>query len=104
MMYYYYIMITIQTLSSNDKTVRTQITLTRNIKKIVEETANQVGESLSEYLRKAAVIRLLVEQKMSDDRDVLAKMVIGSTKNINNPAWKNKKEIYKWSRKIREEW
>lgn len=97
-------MINLQTLSSNDKGIRTQITLTRHLKKMVEDVATIRGESLSEFLRKAALIRLSAEQKDSEDRKILAQKVIGSLKNTRNPAWKDKKSIYKWSRKIREEW
>ena len=55
-------MINIQTLTADDKSVRTQITLTEQLKILVEGIAQEKGESLSEYLRKAAIVRLLVEE------------------------------------------
>ena len=96
-------MINIQTLSSDDKSVRTQITLTEQLKLLVEEMARQNGESLSEYLRKAAVIRLLVEETEKENLASLAKKVIGSINLDNHPEWKNKNDVYKWVRNLREE-
>lgn len=97
-------MITIQSLGVNDKAVRTQITLTQILKNEVETIASEKGESLSEYLRKAAIIRLLLEKQEKEDLSKLADKVIGSIKAENHPNWKTKADIYAWSRKIREEW
>lgn len=97
-------MINLQTLSDDDKGVRTQITLTKKLKTLVEGVASLNGESLSGYLRKAALLRLKLEQQAHDERVKLAQKVIGSLKNSRNPLWKDKKSIYAWSRKIREEW
>lgn len=96
-------MIQIQTLGEDDKTVRTQITLTQNIKKIVEEMASDVGESLSEYLRKAALMRILVEQNQAEDRGEFIKSVIGSVKMKGHPNWSTKAKVEKWLRDLREE-
>lgn len=104
MMYYDYIMIQIQKLSPDDKTVRTQITLTQSIKKAVEDIASDRGESLSEFLRKAALISIMLEKDKKESLSNLAKRVVGSLKNSSNPNWKDKESIYKWSRQIREEW
>lgn len=97
-------MITIQSLGVNDKAVRTQITLTQILKNEVENIASEKGESLSEYLRKAAIIRLLLEKQDKEDLSKLADKVIGSIKSKNHPNWKTKADIYAWGRKIREEW
>lgn len=94
----------IQQLTENDKSVRTQITLTKKLKKIVEDMASERGESLSEFLRKAAMIRVLVEDQGKEDLGRVAKRVIGSIDLKKHPVWKSKSGIYKWSRKIRKEW
>lgn len=94
-------MINIQTLGKNDKSVRTQITLTKNIKSAVEDMASDRGESLSEFLRKAALIRLMLEREERESLANLAKKVIGSIKLEGHPNWSSKKAIYKWSREIR---
>jgi hypothetical protein len=97
-------MIQIQTIGVNDKAVRTQITLTENLKSLVTDMANERGESLSEYLRRAAIIKILLDKQEKEDLGILANSLIGSIKAENHPNWKTKADIYKWSRKIREEW
>lgn len=96
-------MINIQTLTSSDKPVRTQITLTEQLKILVEAIAQEKGESLSEYLRKAAIVRLLVEETEKENLVNLAKRVIGSLNLDNHPEWKSRSNIQKWIRNIREE-
>ncbi|MDP3994710.1 MAG: hypothetical protein Q8P91_02685 [bacterium] len=96
-------MIPIQTLTKNDKSVRTQITLTQTLKYWVEKMANERGESLSEYLRKAAMIRLLLEREEKRDLENLAKRVIGSIDPAAHPEWSTMEKVDKWVRDIREE-
>ena len=104
MMYYHYIIMKhIQLLSEDDATVRTQITLTKKIKSLVEEHAKAQNESLSEYLRKAALIRWLVEHNEREERKKIAQEVLGSIDISQHPEWSTKERIYHWSRKIREE-
>lgn len=97
-------MINIQTLSSDDKAVRTQITLTEKIKGLIEDVATARGESLSEYLRKAALIRLLLEDKEKGDLEKLAERVVGSVNLNSHPEWKTRSKVQKWVRNIRSEW
>lgn len=94
----------IQRLTEDDESVRTQITLTKKLKKIVEDMASERGESLSEFLRKAAMIRVLVEDQGKENLERITKRVIGSIDLKKHPVWKNKSGIYKWSRKMRKEW
>ena len=83
-------------ISDDDYAVRTQITLTKNIKKLVNKHARTTGESLSEYLRKAALVRILVESKDINDLKKLANRVVGSVDLKRHPEWRNEKEIQKW--------
>ena len=96
-------MINIQTLSGNDKSVRTQITLTEQLKILVEGMAQEKGESLSEYLRKAAMVRLLVEEDKKQDLEKIALRAVRSLDLKKHPEWNTQKKVYRWARKIREE-
>jgi len=96
-------MLKIQRLSSDDKSVRTQITLTEQLKILVEGIAREKGESLSEYLRKAAMIRLLVEENEKQDLEKIALRAVGSVDLKKHPEWNTPKKVYDWVRKIREE-
>jgi len=95
-------MINIRTLTGDDKSVRTQITLTEQLKILVEGMAQEKGESLSEYLRKAAMVRLLVEEDKKQDLEKIALRAVGSLDLKKHPEWKTQKKVYKWVRKIRE--
>lgn len=98
-MYYHYIIMDTQ------KTIRTQISLTPQIKKAIEAKKRLTGESLSAYLRKAALIRIGAEQKEKKQLEMLAKTFVGAGRwQKNHPHWKNKQETQKWLRKLREEW
>lgn len=96
-------MIQIQKLTPDDKAVRTQITLTKNIKKEVENMAFLRGESLSEFIRKAAMLRLLLEDNKKQDLSQIAKKYIGSIDLSKNPNWSTEAKVEKWLRDIREE-
>ena len=96
-------MINIQTLSSDDKSVRTQITLTEQLKILVEGMAQEKGESLSEYLRKAAMLRLLVEEDRKQGLEKIALRAVGSVDLKKHPEWNTREKVYRWVRKIREE-
>lgn len=104
-MYYNYIILnSLNLISKDDKAVRTQITLTKNIKKLIEKHARSTGESLSEYLRKGALIRLLLENRDKDYLKKLADRIIGSVDLNKHPEWKTEKDVQKWVRKFRSEW
>lgn len=91
-------------LSSEDKTVRTQITLTAQLKKKLEEKSFLKGQSLSEYLRQAALVSLLIEEDKKEERKKLANLVIGSVDLRKHPEWKTAKKVRRWVRNLRREW
>lgn len=91
-------------LDNDDVVVRTQITLTKKLKSLVEDQASLSGRSLSEYLRQGAVLLTLVEGKMAGDLTSLARKVIGSVKIKDHPEWKNKAAVIVWQNKMRSEW
>ena len=92
-------------LRDQEPTVRTQISLTHAIKRAIEAKGRLLGESLSEYLRKAAVIRLLSEEEEKKELKMLANNFVGAGKwNKKHPHWKNKSAVHKWVRAERDAW
>lgn len=92
-------------LQDQETNVRTQISLTRAIKRAVEIKGKLLGESLSEYLRKAAVIRIMAEEEEDRELALAAKNFIGAgTWKKNHPRWKNKTAVEAWRKKLRAEW
>jgi len=104
MMYYHYIMNQLTTFLDNDKTVRTQITLTKRLKHLIEEKARQNNQSLSEYLRRGAWISLLLEERESEELDKLADQAIGSVDLSKHPEWQTPVKIKRWVKQLRREW
>lgn len=87
-----------------DKSVRTQITLTASLKRRIEQAAKPKGESLSEFLRQAALNQLKREQKRSQELTALAERVVGSLKLTKHPQWSTMKKIIQWQKELRKEW
>lgn len=104
MMYYDYIMNQLTTYLDDDKTVRTQITLTKRLKDLIEEKARQNNQSLSEYLRRGAWISLLLEESESEELNKLAGQVIGSVDINKHPEWQTTPKVNSWVKKLRREW
>lgn len=88
----------------DDISVRMQITLTKKIKELIEEKAAAMGISVSEYLRRAALVVATIDDQNQEDLSLLAKKVIGSVDGKKHPEWKNKKAVIKWQKDIRSEW
>lgn len=92
-------------LQDHDTSVRTQISLTRAIKRAVEAKGRLLGESLSEYLRKAAVIRILSEEEEDQELAAVANNFVGAgTWKKTHPHWKSKAEVAAWHKNVRNEW
>lgn len=86
-------------------TIRTQISLTPAIKKAIEAKRRLTGESLSAYLRQAALMRILAEKEEKEDLKRVARNFVGAGKmQKTHPHWKNKVVVHRWLRKLREEW
>lgn len=77
---------------------RTQIYLPAELRQAIDRDRRADGESLAEYLRKAAEQRLKNRKKQKADLKKLADEVIGSLK-----AHRTKKEVLKWEREIRQD-
>lgn len=93
------------TASDNQSTIRTQISLTPSIKRAIEAKRRLTGESLSAYLRKAALIRLSLDDEEKKELKLLAKNFVGTLSwKKNHSNWKNKQSVKSWLNKLRSEW
>jgi len=88
----------------NDEKVRTQVVLTAGLRRLMETKRRLTGETLSEYLRKAALWRLLAEEEEEKELAKLARVVIGSVSSKNHPEWQTKGKIRGWLKRLRREW
>lgn len=88
----------------DDISVRTQITLTKKIKELIEKKSVAMGISVSEYLRRAALVVATIDDQGKTDLMMLAKKVVGSVDLRKHPEWKDKKSVVKWQRDLRSEW
>ena len=84
--------------------VRTQITLSKELKNRVETRAAAEGKSLAEYLREAAIYYL--EQKIDNKRtrQQLADQVVGTLDLNNYPEWQTPEKVTDWVEDLRESW
>lgn len=88
----------------NDEKIRAQVILTVALKNLIEAKKRITGETLSEYLRKAALLRFLAEEEEEMELKKLANLVVGSVSLKKHPRWKTKKELQAWLRNLRKEW
>lgn len=91
-------------LTSDDTTVRTQITLTAKLKQLIEQQAAPQGLSLSEYLRRAAILKLQLERQTAQKLQLLSKLVVGSVNLKDHPEWSTPQKINSWVSSLRSEW
>lgn len=78
--------------------LRTQIILPKDLRGEIEKARRATGESLAEYLRKAARERLERIKKKKTDLDLLARK-IGTVKKS---GWEGL-DVVAWQRKMRED-
>lgn len=76
--------------------IRTQIYLPEDLRQEIDKDRSRSGESLAQYLRKAAEQRLEKQRKEKADLKKLAEEVIGSSNRSDQ-------EIQEWLDWIREE-
>ena len=82
--------------------VRTQISLSPELKKLIETRGAALNEGLGKYLRRAAVLRMAVEDMERSDLKLIAETVVGSVPKSKS-GWKNVKNIGEWQRKSRKD-
>lgn len=81
-------------------TKRTQISLSPQLKALIKSQGSLYGESLSEYLRKAALLRLALEESAKKELELVAETVIGTVPKTKS-GWKRIANISKWQRQER---
>ena len=79
---------------------RTQISLSVELKNLIQARGLILKESLSEYLRKAALIRMALEDVERKDLHLIAKSVVGSV-DRKKSGWHDVKSASSWQRGIR---
>lgn len=97
-------MIPIQSLANDDTTVRTQITLTAKLKQLIEQSSGKQGQSLSEYLRRAALLKLYIEEDEKGRLRELARRVVGTVDLEKHPGWRTKEKVNAWAKNLRNQW
>lgn len=80
--------------------VRTQISLSDDLKKLIAGRGQRLNESLSEYLRKAAVIRMALEDMEANDLKTVAQSVVGGVSRRDS-GWRSIKDISAWQQQER---
>lgn len=80
--------------------IRTQISLSPGLKKLIGARGDRFNESLSEYLRKAALIRMALEDTEANDLKMIANSIVGSVSRQDS-GWRNVKNISTWQRQER---
>lgn len=83
-------------------TKRTQISLSPELKQLIEIKGSILKESLSEYLRKSAILRMVLEDVEKKDLSLIAEAVVGKVRRKES-GWKDIKDVSSWQRKIRED-
>jgi len=79
---------------------RTQISLPNDLKALIDAYAAKYGESVSEYLRKAALVRMVIDDADKKDLERIANAVVGTIPK-NKSGWKNVKDLAKWQSNLR---
>lgn len=80
--------------------LRTQISLSPALKKLIVERGSAQDESMSEYLRRAAIIRMALEENEVNDLKLIADAVVGKV-SPKDSGWKGVKDIAAWQRRTR---
>lgn len=80
--------------------LRTQISLSPALKKLIIERGLARDESMSEYLRRAAIIRMALEENEANDLKLIADTIVGKV-SPKDSGWNNVKNIVAWQQKNR---
>lgn len=81
---------------------RTQISLSPELKKLIESEGQLLKESLSEYLRKAAILRMVLDANKAKQLELVAEAVVGKVAR-NKSGWKDIKNISLWQSNLRKD-
>lgn len=93
-----------QILEDKNYSVRTQISLSPSLKRLIDAKRRLWGESLAEYLRKAAALRMLSEAEEKEEIKRMIKMTKGCIPKGKYPDLDRLSEIVRWQKKERTLW
>lgn len=85
----------------SDISAQTQGILAKKIKGLIEEKASARGISVSEYLRRAALVVATLDDQEDANMVSLGRKMIGAVDLSKHPEWKDKKSVNKWLSKLR---
>lgn len=84
---------------------RTQIMIDENLRKEIDIARLSQGESLGEYMRKAAHMRIRYDMRKKRQIDDTIKYLKSNPLKVeNNQNWATEGKTEKWLRDLREEW
>ena len=87
----------------NEKMIRTQISLTPELKEHAESKARSKGISISSYIRQAILKDIEDHKTEKEDLKKLVQLTAGSIKNTKTREWQTRESIDKWVRDIRKD-
>ena len=83
--------------------VRTQISLSPSLRKLVAKKTAVNKESMSEYIRKAIEIRIKSEESNDEARMKAVRAFVGAGNRKTHPHWNTDKKIRDWQRMLRKD-
>lgn len=92
-----------EVLADKNYSLRTQISLSPTLRRVIEAKRKIYGETLAEYIRKATILRIFAEAQEKEERQKLAEATIGSIPKDKYPEWSTTKKVIAWQKKLRRE-
>jgi len=93
-----------QILEDKNYSIRTQISLSPTLKRLIDIKRKLWGESLAEYLRKAAMMRILTEAEEEEEMKRIVKLTKGCIDKGKYPELDNLAGIVQWQKEERALW
>lgn len=81
---------------------RTQIYLPRDLREEIDKLRALTGESMAEYMRKAARLRVKREMENKKEKQDLKKLAKEITSGVKKSGWDGV-DVMRWQREIRED-
>ena len=83
--------------------LRTQILIPADLREKIDKHRMQKNESLSEYLRRAAKLRLQKTRDRNTDLETISNKVIGKLDLKKYPQWRDYNKIIIWQKSLRKD-
>jgi len=82
---------------------RTQISLSPILRRVIDTKRRLWGESLSEYIRKSVMLRVLAEGEEEKERARAAEVFVGAVDSKRHPEWATLQKVVTWQKNLRKE-